>query len=427
MRDVALALFIFGMVPVMIRRPVFGVLLWVWLSLMAPHRFMYGFAYDFQFATLVAACTLVGLLLTKDDIRYQSSTLMIMLLVLPLWTVVTFMFALEPEQAVRRMKEIPKTFLFVHLCAMLLRSRRHLEWMLWVIVVSVGFYGVKGGLFTVLTGAGGKVWGPPGDTYLSDNNAIAVAIIMVIPLMFYLRTVSSSRWVRLALLVSMLLCGMAVLGTYSRGGFLAVSAMLLYLWFRSHSKVLLAIILVPLIPVAIAFMPDRWSERMDTISTYQQDTSAMGRINTWKMIINLASDRPIVGGGFEPYSARTSARYADTPEAVRSAHSIYFQVLGEHGFVGLGLFLSVGVVAWLTARRTIAAARASPDHAWAGHLARAIQVSLLGYAVGGAFVNIAYQDLTYYELVVLSVAYRLVSVVRAPVDKATAEGAHVRA
>jgi probable O-glycosylation ligase (exosortase A-associated) len=425
MRDIALALFIVGMLPLVIRRPIFGVLLWVWLSLMAPHRFTYGFAYDFQFAALVAGCTLIGVVMTKEEIRYQSSTLLILLLVFPLWTLVTFMFALEPEQAMRRMKEVPKTFLFVHLCAMVLRSRRHIDWLIWVIVVSVGFFGVKGGIFTLLDGAG-RVWGPPGDTYLSDNNAIAVAIIMVIPLMYYLRAVSQSRWVRHALLASMLLCGMAVLGTYSRGGFLAVSAMLLYLWFRSQRKVVFALILVPLVPVAIAFMPDRWGERMDTISTYEQDGSAMGRINTWKMLANLANDRPIVGGGFEPYSPATSARYSNTPEPVRSAHSIYFQVLGEHGYVGLLIFISIGVAAWATARRTVAAARAAPEHAWAGALASAIQVSLLGYAVGGAFVNIAYWDFVYYTVVALSVACGLVVPARRPASRPHG-GSHARA
>jgi probable O-glycosylation ligase (exosortase A-associated) len=225
----------------------------------------------------------------------------------------------------------------------------------------------------------------------------------------------------------MLLSGVAVLGTYSRGGFLAVSAMLLFLWLRGRHKLLFALIFVPLIPVAVMFMPERWGDRMDTIATYEQDGSAMARINTWTMIVNMTKDRPIVGGGFDHYSLRNSMRWSPTPNAVHSAHSVYFQMLGEHGYVGLGLFLAIGFAGFRAASRTIAAARASPEHAWAGHLANAIMVSLIGYAVGGAFVNIGYWDLLYYEIVILSLAYRFVTAARVPAPATARVVHHARA
>ena len=56
--------------------------------------------------------------------------------------------------------------------------------------------------------------------------------------------------------------------------------------------------------------------------------------------------------------------------------------------------------------------RAQPRRArerWAGQLARSIQVSLIGFGVGGAFVNISYWELQYYELIMLVAAYRLVT------------------
>jgi hypothetical protein len=84
-------------------------------------------------------------------------------------------------------------------------------------------------------------------------------------------------------------------------------------------------------------------------------------------------------------------------------------MLGEHGYVGLSIFLCLGFAAWRTARRTIAIARTRPEYAWAGHLASAFQVSLVGYAVGGTFVNIGYWDLMYYEIVIVVVACRLAS------------------
>jgi probable O-glycosylation ligase (exosortase A-associated) len=169
--------------------------------------------------------------------------------------------------------------------------------------------------------------------------------------------------------------------------------------------------LIPLIPIAIGVMPDRWSTRMNTISTYDQDSSAMGRINAWHAAFNLANDRPFLGGGYEYSSIKTFAKYAPNPVDLHSAHSAYFQVLGEHGYIGLLLFLSIGVSAWLTARRIIAGVGGRQEHQWAASLARALQVSAVGYAVGGVFLDVGYWDLIYYEVMILVAVERLVSTV----------------
>ena len=138
----------------------------------------------------------------------------------------------------------------------------------------------------------------------------------------------------------------------------------------------------------------------------------MGRINAWTMAFNLANDRPLVGGGFEIYTPKVFAKYAPDPTDVHSAHSIYFQIMGEHGYVGLALFIAIGVVAWSTANRIIKLSRKKAEDAWAANLARSIQVSLIGYAVGGAFVNIAYWEIQYFEIVALMAAYGLLKQLR---------------
>ena len=414
MRDIVITVFILGAVPFIVMRPWLGVLMVAWLSLMTPYRFTFGFAHDFPFVYIIAVCTMVGLLVTKDEVRYQPDTVLVLLILLPAWTCVTYLFSFEPEAGFPRLVEVAKVFLFIHISAMVLRTRSQLDWMLWVIVISVGFYGVKGGVFTILTGGDSRVYGPPGKSFLSDNNSIAVALIMVIPLMYYLRSVATSLWIRNGLIVSMALSGMAILGTYSRGALLAVGVMLIFLWSKSKRKLILALLLIPLVPAGVTFMPDQWRDRMSSISGYEEDGSAMGRINAWKTAINIANDRPLVGGGFELYTAETFSRYSPDPEDIHSAHSIYFQMLGEHGYVGLLIFLGLFAAAWVTARRIIALSRHRQDLDWAENFARAFQVSLVGYAVGGCFVNIGYWDLVYYEIVIVTVAYRLASEAEKP-------------
>jgi putative inorganic carbon (HCO3(-)) transporter len=150
------------------------------------------------------------------------------------------------------------------------------------------------------------------------------------------------------------------------------------------------------------FMPDSWTSRMETIATYDQEQSAMARIYSWKTIWALALDRPIVGGGFATDTQEVYARYA--PQGFDQfagkywvAHSIYFQALGEHGFPGLALYIALGVLTWRCAARLARITQADAEFGdWVPLLMRSVQVSLLGFAVGGAFLNLVHFDLPYY-------------------------------
>ena len=80
MRDILITAIIFGMLPIVLRRPWIGALMFVWVSLMTPQRYAFGFAYDFPFAALIAMCTLVGLLMTRDELRYDTNITLFLLI-----------------------------------------------------------------------------------------------------------------------------------------------------------------------------------------------------------------------------------------------------------------------------------------------------------------------------------------------------------
>jgi len=151
----------------------------------------------------------------------------------------------------------------------------------------------------------------------------------------------------------------------------------------------------------LALMPDAWFERMATIKTYSEDESALGRINAWWMAWHLALDR-ITGGGFECFLSPTFAMYAPEPRRVHDSHSIYFQIMGHHGFIGLGMFLSLLAMTWFTCARVSRLTQGDPQRLWAYQLAPMIQVSLVAYMVGGAFLGLGYFDY-FYHLVALAV------------------------
>jgi probable O-glycosylation ligase (exosortase A-associated) len=147
---------------------------------------------------------------------------------------------------------------------------------------------------------------------------------------------------------------------------------------------------------------------MESIRTYTQDPSALGRLNSWMFAIELANAHPVTGGGSRAFTPELFQQYAPDPENFHDAHSIFFEVLAEQGYVGLLLYLILGITALVTASRTVTIAKRHDELAWAGDLARFSQVSLIGYAVGGAFLGLAYFDLPYAVMAFIACTYGLV-------------------
>jgi len=285
----------------------------------------------------------------------------------------------------------------------LLHSRRHIEAMVWVLVGSLGVFGVKGGIFTILTGGTDRVWGPEA-SFIEGNNEIALALVMTIPLMYYLFVTAKNKWVRRAFPFAMLLSAAAALGSQSRGALIAIAAMALLLWWRAKNRVMGAILLGIVAIGLVAIMSATWEQRMNTIWSYEQDLSALQRLNAWEFCWKVATSNPILGGGYAIYTEDLYERYGVDPLlGLRNAHSIYFSVLGEHGFVGLALFLAIWISTWRAA--SWIRNRTSPDGelAWAYWLSSMLQVSVLGYLVGGAFLYLAYFDFPYDLLIVVAV------------------------
>jgi len=96
---------------------------------------------------------------------------------------------------------------------------------------------------------------------------------------------------------------------------------------------------------------------------------------------------------------------------VNDFHSIYFEVMGEHGFIGFGLFLLLGLLAWIRARQVIKRCKLDPEQKWAADLAAMTQVSLIGYATGGAFLGLAYFDLPYHLMIIILLTAKITGLI----------------
>lgn len=406
MRDIII-IAIVGLGAVLaIRRPWVGVLLWTWVSIMNPHRFAWGIAYDAPVAAIAAGATLIGLLLTRDRRSPFQNSSAGWLAAFALWMTLSWQLGFDPGGDYALWNQVMKIYLMTFVALALLSTKVHLLAFAWATAGSIALIAVKGGFFTLVHGGVYRVWGPPG-SFISGNNELALATVAVIPLLHFLQLQLQNRWARHALTVAMLLSAASALGSQSRGGLVALAAMAAVFVIRSRHKFRVGLIVLVGTLALLPMMPAHWWERMETMRTYTEDGSAMGRINAWHVAWETAKHH-FFGGGMSYQHDALFIQYGPYEDIVRAAHSIYFQILGNHGFVGLFLFLMIGVSTYRTAGWLRRNARLIPEAKWAADLGSMTQVSMVGFAVGGAFLSLSYFDLPYNIMVLVVLAKRWV-------------------
>ncbi len=160
MRDLLVTAIVFGGLFFVFRRPHYGIYLWSWIAYMNPHRLCWGFAYDFPFALIIAVVTLVSYAFSKEPKRIPWTPEIIVLFLFNAWIVISNYFAFYPSLAWAEWDKIWKIQLMTLVTIMLITDRQRLHWLVWVIALSLGFYGVKGGIFTIVHGGVYQVQGP---------------------------------------------------------------------------------------------------------------------------------------------------------------------------------------------------------------------------------------------------------------------------
>ncbi len=391
MRDILVTLIIFGSLPFILRRPFIGVLMWTWIGLMNPHRMAWGFSMDLPFALIVFVTTVLSYAASKEPKRLPISREILVLMIFLCWMVISTMNAHYQIPAWEQWDKIWRIQLGILLTLMLTNSRERVIALAWVVVLSLAFYGLKGGIWTIVHGGANRVYGPPG-TFIGGNNEIGLALVMVAPIIWFLALNTKRPWLKSGLYSTAGLTLVSIVGTHSRGALLGLAVIGLMLFFKAKHKLFPAIMGAAFIAILPHIVPQEWFERMNTIKTYEEDKSASNRIIAWTKGIEIAN-KSVTGGGFEylPYSNGVDA------------HSIYFEVLSEHGYPGLLMFLTLGAMTWFKAGRVRSLCAKEPGFEWARDLGAMTQVSLAGYATSGAFLGLAYFDLLYVLVVIVVV------------------------
>ncbi|HYO14549.1 MAG TPA: putative O-glycosylation ligase, exosortase A system-associated [Thermoanaerobaculia bacterium] len=407
MRDLLVIAVIYGSLPVIVFRPYLGLLVYCWLAFMRPQDMAWGASKVLPLSQWVALAMLAGIVLTLG--RERLATLKqqtVYLILLVGWISLSVANALVPRLTEATYGYYWKAVLIAILTTGLVRDRRRFRILLLLVAFSIGFLGAKRGLFGLLRGGIRYHDGPGG--FMNDNNAFALALNMILPLLVGIAVVEKEKILKVVSWTMAGLCLLTILFTFSRGGLLTLCLITPLLIWRSRQRLLVGAVLALGLSAFLFFTSDsftaEYAERASTISDYEEDRSAMGRLQAWNTSWRVFLDYPWTGVGPNNFIV-VHPVYSPNPGEFRVSHNMYLQFLSECGFPALLFFLATLGSTLLGLQKLRAE---TTTQAWAETYARMFQISIFAYLVGSVFLNTAYNELI-YELIGLAVSLEVIA------------------
>jgi probable O-glycosylation ligase (exosortase A-associated) len=408
MRDLAILLILCGMAWLAWLRPWLGVLGLAVLSAMHPQSYasenldVFPMYKALFIVTISAAVFHFWREKRWPTLFWDWRFAVVVLLALDFY--LTAMFGLLPYTSRDRWFEIMLLLLPWIPLFLLVDTREKLTAVMVATALSIALVALKGGFWALMTGFQDRVYGPPG-SQIGGNNEFSVALAMAIPLLvFWLRQVRD-RVLHLVIIGSIVLCYIAALTSWSRGGLVTLAAMTTLLVWHSKRKYLALPFIAIGIGIAFVNLPEEWHERMGTLATFEQDQSFQGRVWAWERGMAYVRADPLTGVGLDGWKEVNLNLTRETPAAL-DWHSAYVEILVEHGIPGFILwatllFGTLASLSWLVRQ-----ARLSRS-AWTHDASAMLRASLVAYAVGGLTLGTAYWELLYLFLAFAILVSRL--------------------
>ena len=406
MRDIILVAIVISCAILALRRPTFGILAFICVSLLNPNSMTWGFARFFPSAQYIAIGTFLGIIFWNESKKIPLSSESVLLFAL--WGIfgISTVFAIYPDASLEKLIYISKILLMVFLSTILINSEHRLRLLIRVIALSLGFYGLKSGFWAITSGGQFMVWGPE-ESFLYSNNAIGLALSLNVPILFYLAKTETNIWLRRLMMVMMVFSYPAIICTFSRGAWLTLAAMTGLMALYSERKALtvsgggiLVVVVIGLFATGLMSAPERVEGRFDELVGWENEGSAVSRFWNWEFCQRVGLARPF-GGGFNFYEPELYPIYFPEfiekygTDKVWSCHSMWYTILGEHGIIGFILWILLFLSCFISLRKLRRWGRAND---WIIPYINMVQLGLIAYMIAGTFLDTAYFDL-FYQLV----------------------------
>jgi len=384
--------------------PRIGLFGYFWFALLRPDVLAWAYGEN-RYSMALAAATLLGCarLIPFGVLNGFRNPIVLSLLALQIPVGLSVVFAVNINLALTPWTNFLKMIMMVLLIPIVIQDRQMLRQFIILMGLSIGVLGAKFGVFGMFHGGVRFMHGYGG--FMSENNSLALGLLMGVPLCWYGRRLVTARWLK-ALLIFCAVSSLAgIIMCHSRGVTLTMACV--FLLIARHAKrkigVILLIGLVALPPILL--VQDSFVSRMSTLGDPLADDSAASRITFAKAALRVWLDYPLfgVGFGFRNYQALAPHYVGYQTKAV--VHNSYLQILADSGIFGFLIFTGMvwGTIWWLG--RLIKKFEAlDPEMA---HIAMAIRVSLFAFAVGSLFGSRLHFDFLYMLLMSAACVYSI--------------------
>ena len=373
------------------------VLNWIWFQ--RPGDFSFGTLSTMPLFTIALGIAVVSNV-ARGQFHLRFPPLLVVFVAFLCWITLSAVYAYNSEQAwLAYRRFLPSMWLAPIVLFATIHDLRLLRWTLWVAAGSVALTAVK--TSAILTAQGGSYLTQQISGFVGDNNVFGLVLCLVMAMLMGLRTtLPAKRWVRGMFFGSLALVLLCIVYTRSRGAFASVGIILFVGSIFSDRPIRNVFLLFVLAVGAYLAIPSEYFERLSTLENLSADESAQGRFENWELAWRSALENPIFGVGPENHMVYNRALRSGV--TIRVAHSVYFQVLGELGFIGLGLYLLFVCMGLTTLYRTwramIPVAVSHPDLAWVRDTAFWLTCGYIGYIFGSGLLNMLYIEFPWYAV-----------------------------
>ena len=413
MRDLLVSLLVLGSLPLAFKKPLVGLLMFSMLAYMRLQDLSWGFAKDERWSMYVAVTMLAGWLVAREKHLpvLEPRTLLLGFLVFWIGLGQGFAVGAKPVSFAAYIEYVKIVFIALF-TTQVVRTREHLRILVWVIALSFGFYAIKNGIPGVLSLGTTYIKRGPGGM-IEDNNDFALVMAMAVPLLLHLAKSERNQLLSKWLTVMAPLAGLVVILTRSRGGALSLAMAGAILVWRSKNRMLGVMVGACAAVAVLAVAPAEWKERIQTISTYEEDGSAMGRIRAWMVAGRMIQEHPMTGVGFDRFITNHLAFEPNPhPEQLSGsgglvAHNSYLQIWAECGTPAFAAYLLLLALSFIDIWRVRKEAKRRYNESWILNYCTMFEAALLTFMTGSMFLNRAHFDLVYHLFTIILVFGRV--------------------
>jgi probable O-glycosylation ligase (exosortase A-associated) len=250
--------------------------------------------------------------------------------------------------------------------------------------------------------------------WFADENDLSLYLNTMLPFCFYLFLVETKLWKRALYIATALASLIAEVVSFSRGGFVGLSAMFVFMILFSKKKIL-TLIFVSLIGIGVFYYGgEAYRNEMETITETQSGT-AQARQQYWKAAWRMFIDNPFGVGGnnFQVRFPEYQSDWFGRGMWGRVAHSLWFTLIPELGIFGIFIYFSLLFhnIKDLLMLRSMEVGGDS-DLKFLSVIATATLVSLAGFFTSATFLSVLYYPFYWYLTALIVSLCRVSSIIK---------------